>query len=895
MNSILLLFLLIVYLGALFFIAQWAEKHPNSKWVNNPYIYTLSLAVYCTAWTYYGSIGVAASSGIGYLSIYIGPLIVIPSWIYVMAKMNKIARLNKISSVADFISLRYGNSRFLGALVTVVCLISIVPYISLQLKAISETFNLVTDQAMSSFVFNDSTTYIAIALALFATYYGTRYTDASAQRSGMLSSVAFESMLKLVFFLIIGVYVSFVVFDSPSDIYHQAAALPDFEKTSTFSSEGATTNWMLLNLLSAFAIFLLPRQFHVAVVENKKERNLRTALWLFPLYLLLFNLFVFPIAWGGNILFAGQEVNADTYSLLIPQLMNNKFIMVLVFFGGFSAAISMIVVSTISLSTMVSNNILIPYSLLGSLKSNNQTINSKKILNVRRVAIFSLIIMSYFIYRYFVLDYNLVSIGLVSFAIIAQLAPSFFGGLFWKDGSKKAAIAGITAGLIICAYTLLIPFVLGENDSTFITDGLGGFAILKPFSLFGLDSLAVIPHAFFWSLLFNILVYVGVSIFYKAGFRERNYANMFVDIDTFTNNTENVFQWEGTAYRKDIENVLVRFLGEKYTARAMNIYNKKYNISENVTLADANLVTFSENLLTGHIGTASARILLSSVIKEEKFTLPEVMEILDESKATKELNKKLVETSKKLQQATNMLTNANSELLIKDKQKNDFLDTVAHELRTPITAIRASVEILQDADDMPEEMREQFFNNIITEADRLNRLIDTIMDLEKFESGKQTLDVKKHYLNKSIEKALLPLEHLIQKNDIQLNFVNTRPYVLHYDEDRIIQVVTNLLGNAVKFCKPKEGRIKIDLKETEDTIEVHIADNGNGIAEEEKELIFDKFYQSNLQTTKKPIGTGLGLAICKQIVEHHNGSIWIAPKTDGACFCFSLPKKEEDE
>ena len=252
MNSIILLFILLFYLGLLFFIAQWAEKNPTSKWVNNPYIYTLSLAVYCTAWTYYGSIGVAASSGLEFLCIYIGPVIVIPSWIFIMSKMNKIARLNKIASIADFISLRYGNSRFLGALVAVVCLIGIVPYISLQLKAISETFNLVTDQLPSSFVFNDSTTFIAIVLALFATYYGTRYADASVQRSGMLSSVAFESLLKLVFFLVIGIYVSFVVFDSPADIYRQPSQLPSFEINNSIEKNGSTFNWMLLNIINKF-------------------------------------------------------------------------------------------------------------------------------------------------------------------------------------------------------------------------------------------------------------------------------------------------------------------------------------------------------------------------------------------------------------------------------------------------------------------------------------------------------------------------------------------------------------------------------------------------------------------------------------------------------------------
>src|SRR5574343_85415 len=896
MNSISLLVILSGYLAVLFYIAYWAEKKGNSKWTNNPYIYTFSLAVYCTAWTYYGSIGVAADSVLSYLPIYLGPIIIAPSWILILKKIIRISRVNKISSIADFISLRYGNSRFLGAIVTIICLTGIIPYIALQLKAIAETFHVVTKPEIRSFIFDDTTTYVAIALALFASYYGTRYVDASEKRKGIVTAVALESVLKLVFFVIIGVYVTFFVFDGFDDIYQKASLLEHFKEKNSIGGLPQAINWFLLCVLSMFAIFLLPRQFQVGVIENNRENHINTAVWLFPLYLLLFNIFVYPIAWGGNILFEGQEVNSDAYSLLIPQLFNNKTLTVLVFLGGFSAAISMIVVSSIGLSTMVTNNILIPYNLLGKLKS-DESISSKSILNSRKIGIFSLIILSYFIYRFFGLDYNLVSIGMVAFVIISQLAPAFFGALFWRRGSRLGAIYSIIVGFIVCIYTLLVPYAIGitNSESTFISDGFMGYELLKPFQLFGLDYLQPVPHALFWSMLFNCVTYFAVSVSFKGNYRERNYAEMFVDINKYITNHENAFIWKGTAYRNDIEKVLIRFLGIERTKRAMNIFNVKYNVDINQELADARLIKFSENLLTGHIGTASARILISSVVKEEKITLPEVLKILEESKENIIINKKLTETSNELKEITAKLQNANISLMAKDKQKDEFLDTVTHELRTPITAIRAASEILHDDDEIPDELKKQFLQNIISESDRLNRLIDKILDLEKFETGKQTIHSAKNNLVETIEKSIEPLQQLIKNKNISIYIESKSKVNAYYDEDRIFQVITNLVSNAIKFCPENEGLITIQIVDKENFIQTSVIDNGKGINSNDFEAIFDKFYQSTNQNIKKPVGSGLGLAICKQIIEHHKGKIWVEPSIKGACIVFTLPKNKNTE
>lgn len=897
MNSAGLLVILGIYLALLFFIAHWAEKKGNSKWTNNPYVYTLSLAVYCTAWTYYGSIGVAADSGLSYLPIYLGPIIIAPAWIILLKKVIRISRVNKISSIADFISLRYGNSRFLGALVTVICLTGIIPYIGLQLKAIAETFHVVTQTATSSLIFNDTTTYVAIALALFASYYGTRYVDASEKRKGIVTAVALESVFKLVFFIIIGIYVTYFVFDGFDDIYAKASLLEHFHERNTIGGLPQAINWFLLCVLSLFAIFLLPRQFQVAVIENNKENHLNTAVWLFPLYLLLFNIFVYPIAWGGNILFDGQNVNSDTYSLLIPQLYDNQLLTIMVFLGGFSAAISMIVVSSIGLSTMVTNNILIPYSVLGKLKSMEQTISNKSIVHSRKIGIFSIIIVSYLIYRFFGLDYNLVSIGMVAFVIIAQLAPAFFGALFWRRGSKNGAVWGMLVGFAFCILTLLVPYAIGMSSmhSTFISQGWFNITLLKPFALFGLDYLEPVPHALFWSLLFNIMVYGAVSVSFKGNYRERNYAEMFVDIDKYITMHENAFVWKGTAYTIDIEKILKRFLGEERTKRAMNIFNLKYSVDKGQEMADARLVKFAENLLTGHIGTASAKILISSVVKEEKVSLPEVLKILEESKETIIINKKLTETSNELKAISSKLQQANETLVLKDKQKDEFLDTVTHELRTPITAIRAASEILHDDDDIPDDLKKQFLQNIISESDRLNRLIDKILDLEKFETGKQKLHAKRYNLKETVEKSIEPLKQLIKNKNIMVHIESKPSMMAFYDEDRIFQVMTNLLSNAIKFCPQNNGLITIQISEQDGFVQTIVQDNGKGINPKDFDIIFDKFYQASNQNLKKPVGSGLGLAICKQIIELHKGKIWSKLTPKGACLLFTLPITNSNE
>ncbi|MDM1553495.1 sodium:proline symporter [Chryseobacterium indologenes] len=888
MSSVALFFVVLFYLALLFLVAHLAEKKRSKFWINNPYIYALSLAVYCTAWTYYGSIGVAASGGLNYLPIYIGPAMIIPAWIYINTRIVRIARVNKISSLADFISLRYGNSRSMGAIITVVCLLAIVPYIGLQIKAISETFHLVTETPMSKDILTDNATFVVILIALFSSYYGTRYVDASEKRLGIISAIALESFLKLFFIIILGLFVIYYVFDGFTDIYHKASHFEDFKEKNTFNGVEGAMNWMVLCMISATAICILPRQFHTAIVENRQEKHIRTAIWFFPLYLLTFTIFIFPIAWGGRLIFDGEKVNPEFYSILIPQHFDNTLITVLVFLGGLSSCISMIIISAITLSIMLSNNLIIPYGLLGKLKSENETQNTRSITNIRKFSIFALIISAFVFYKYFILKTSLDSVGLISFVVIAQLAPAFFGAIFWRRGSYKGAIIGLAAGLAICYFGLIIPqyyFSYNQELKGVLRD------MYNSFNFFTIPYLARIPQIFFWSILINTGLFTIISVSIKGNYRERNFAELYVDIDKYIQNHENAFIWRGTAYISDIQNILERFLGKNKTEQALRIFNLKYNIDSKTETADSRFIKFSENLLAGRIGTASAKILIEGVTKEDKISLKEVLNILEESQENISLNKKLTEQSEELQKLSDDLRTANESLIVKDRQKDDFLDSVAHELRTPITAIRSAGEILADDDDIPFEIKQEFLNNIITESDRLSEIINDILYLDKLQHGEISLSIQQNNILETYKKALNPLLHLIQQKNIHLSEVNLLNRVIfEYDEARMIQLLQNIWGNALKFTD-EQGTIQTKLFEKENQLIITIFNTGKHIPEEDLEMIFDKFYQSKNQNILKPTGSGLGLAISKKIIQAHKGSIKAENSGLGVTFTISLPDR----
>jgi PAS domain S-box-containing protein len=510
----------------LFLIAYYAEKKEKkgSSLVSNPYVYSLSLAVYCTSWTFYGSVGKAANSGLSFLTIYIGPTLMAALWWIILRKIVYICKENRITSISDFIASRYGNSLFLSALVTLVAVLGITPYLGLQLKAIITTFAILTGRPEGS---HFAGWFITLILGVFAVFFGARRVDVSERHSGLVFAVAFESAIKLVAFLTVGVCVTYGFFNGFGDIFTQIKESEHaMNMTLGENSHVSFMEWTSLTFLSMMAIMFLPRQFQVAVVENSSPDHIKKAMWLFPLYLILMNIFVMPIAYGG-LLLGEPQAEADFFVLSIPLHQGLPMLALLAFIGGFSAATAMIIVESLALSTMVMNSFVMPAVW---------SMNAAKgfylmILNTRRIIIVGLVFLGYAFAMYIGDFYSLVDIGLKSFEAVTIFAPAFLIGLYWKGGNRKGAIAGILAGFSIWIYTLMIPALMraGIIAKSSILSDIFSSRMLNPTALFGLEGLDRWSHSLFWGMLLNLFFYVTVSLATQESEAETRQTMIFVD------------------------------------------------------------------------------------------------------------------------------------------------------------------------------------------------------------------------------------------------------------------------------------------------------------------------------------------------------------------------------
>ncbi len=899
MNNFVAILCALFYLGLLFAVAYYAEYRlkKGRSIINNGYVYALSLGVYCTAWTYYGSVGQASTKGIEFLAVYIGPTIMAALFWPVLRKIIRICKTQHISSIADLISIRYGKNFSLAVVVTILCMVGIIPYIALQLKAISDSMNILTGAAETGTglknIFADNTLYISGVLVFFIILFGARSIDASEKHEGLVAAIAFESIVKLVALVAVGLFVTFGLFDGFGDIFSKAAGNETLKKLFQFSESTNYTTWTGLILLSMLAIIFLPRQFHMSVVENVKETHLKKAIWIFPLYLLLITFFVLPIAFGGTLLLGKTGINADNYVLALPMQYGAKFLSLFTFIGGFSAATSMIIVETIAISTMMSNNIATPLLLASQkFKAKGDGQLKNPILNIRRFSIFLIIALAFLYDKLVAQNFSLVSIGMVSFAAVAQFAPAVLGGIYWKQASQKGAMAGICVGFVTWFYTAVIPSIAASGfiNAGITNEGLFGMGWLKPFSLFGMQGMDSVTHCFFWSMLFNIIAFVSVSLYSNKSAQEVYQADIFVDIFRHSAKPDINMIWKGTAYLPDLNSLLANFLGNERAEKILVNYANRNKISLDTKKADPRMVEFAEKILGGAIGSASARIMVSSVTKEEELTIDEVLKILMESQQIMVLNKELRKKSVELQKARDQLIDVNKQLQDIDKTKDEFLNTVTHELRTPLTSIRAMTEILHDNTDMDEEQRQHFLSGIIKETERLSHLITQVLNLEKYESGKQQLNISSVQLNSLIKEAVASIRPLANEKKIttEINIPDTI-FLVQCDADLIMQVLTNLLSNAVKFA-PEKGRISVSVHNNLDGLQIWVEDNGKGIEPGLHELIFDKFFQAKNQNLRKPEGSGLGLAICKKIIDLHEGSIWVNSEINkGSKFIFTLP------
>jgi Na+/proline symporter/signal transduction histidine kinase len=899
------------YLGLLFAVAFYADRRAAAgrSVIAHPVVYSLSLGVYATAWTFYGSVGRAAQDGVGFLPIYIGPTLMIALWWLVVRKIIRISKENRITSLADFVASRYGKSALLGGLVTVIAVVGILPYISLQLKAVYSSFTILLQypeivmpsNLAAEPVVGDTAFWVALMLAAFTIAFGTRTLDAAEHHQGMVAAIAVESLVKLLAFLVVGAFVTYVIFDGFGDVFARAATDPNIAPmlTPLDGVAGSYASWCWLTILSMLAILLLPRQFQVAVIENVDERHLNRALWLFPLYMLAINVFVLPIAFGGLLRFPTGTVDADTFVLTLPMAERHEWIALLVFIGGLSAATGMVIVETIALSTMVCNDLVMPILLrLPGLKLSERSDLTEWLLTIRRGAILAILLLGYSYFRAAGEAYALVAIGLISFAAVAQFAPAVLGGIFWKGGTRRGALAGLVAGFAVWFYTLMLPAFArsGWLPIGLLETGPFGIEALRPVSLFGLSGLDQTTHAMLWSMIANIGAYVGVSLAAAQSADEHRQATLFVDVFRH-GGTSGVIGaarfWRGTASAPDLHALLVRFMGvagaDAIFADHARAHGREW--PRDPIDADAELVHFVETKLAGVIGASSSRIMVASVVKEEALSVEEVRQIVDEASQVVAYTHRLEQKSRELEAATAELRAANERLQELDRLKDDFVSTVSHELRTPLTSIRSFSELLREDPDVDIEKRKRFLDIITKETERLTRLINEILDLSKLESGTTEWNDTIVDMREVVENAVAATSELFREKNVR---VETRiapslpPLVA--DADRILQVLYNLLSNAVKFCEAGKGEVVVIAEVEGDAIRVDVRDNGPGISARDQEIVFEKFRQAGRAMTGRPRGTGLGLHISYRIVEHFGGRIWVRSRAGaGATFSFTLP------
>jgi len=640
----------LVYIGLLFLVASYGDRSArvrDRRW--RMLIYPLSLAIYCTSWTFFGSVGLASRTGSDFLTIYIGPIILIGLCSPLVLRIVRLAKAQNITSIADFIAARYGKGQAVAATVALIAIIGTIPYIALQLKAVSSSLSTILGQMQvtaggAQSVLEDISLFVALAMAAFAVLFGTRHADATEHQHGLMLAIATESIVKLFAFLAVGVFVTFYMFDGPVALFNQAMARPDTAAVLTRDPQFSLL--VTMTALSFVAIILLPRQFHVTVVENNGDAEIRRAAWLFPLYLVLINLFVVPIALAGMLTFPTGNVDSDMFVLSLPLAAKSELFTLLAFVGGLSAATAMVIVESVALAIMVSNDIVMPLVLKRreGLISGTENVGAL-LLRIRRLAIFAILILAYTYYRV-AGEAQLASIGLLAFAAIAQFAPAFFGGLFWRRGTARGALAGMTAGILAWAYTLLLPSFAdaGLVSRDLIAHGPLGLAVLRPQALLGLD-LPPLVHGVVWSLTLNVLAYIGFSLAREPTSIERLQANFFVPAD-LAPMTPSFRLWRSAVTVEELASTVARYLGEERTRTSFESFAHTRRISlDPQHEADIHLLRYAEHLLASAIGGASSRLVLSLLLRKRTVSTKAALKLLDDASAAIHYNREILQTA----------------------------------------------------------------------------------------------------------------------------------------------------------------------------------------------------------------------------------------------------------
>ncbi|MGH1330600.1 MAG: ATP-binding protein [Paracoccaceae bacterium] len=884
----LLVLVCLFYVAFLFLVAFVAEKQAEGGrlgWLRSPLVYTLSLSIYCTAWTFYGAVGYAARSGLEFVTIYLGPTIVMVGWWWVVRKLVRIGRAQRITSIADLISSRYGKSNLLGVLVTLLAVIGSTPYIALQLQSVTLSFAVFAASRPESWAMPDlnaTALWVAMGLALFTILFGTRNLDANERHHGVVTAIALEAIVKLVALLAVGVFVVWGIASGPGDIMARIEA----SDMAIWDIQGG--RWVALTFLSGVAFLTLPRMFQVLVVENADERHLFTASWAFPLYLFGMSLFVLPIAIVGlSVMPSGT--NPDMFVLTLPLAFDRQALAMLAFLGGFSSATSMVIVAAIALSTMVSNHIVMPLWLAGRRDGAMVSGDVRSVvLLARRLSIGGVLALGYLYFRLSGGSEALAAIGLISFTGVAQALPALLGGIFWRGATRLGAAAGLAVGFSIWVYALFLPsFGAGAVMSeTLMAYGPFGIGWLRPQALFGVVGLDPVVHAVLWSLSLNALCFFVGSIASFPRPMERLQGAQFVNI--FEHSAQ-ASGWSGAgAGAEDLLVMAQRIIG---ATEAQALFQRaaeaqgKYGFLPDVT---SDFIEKLERELAGSVGAATAHAMLGQIVGGSTVSVQDLMAVADETAQMMEYSSQLEAKSAELGRTARQLREANEKLTALSIQKDAFLSQISHELRTPMTSIRAFSEILM-AGDLPASELERYSSIIHDETLRLTRLLDDLLDLSVLENGQVTLNTQDVSLGAVMDRAVnaatssagagkLRIER--ERAGLQLRAVT--------DSDRLAQVFINLITNAAKYCDADAPRLRILMRESGGQVEIDFIDNGTGIPVEKQSVIFEKF--SRLTDQAAAGGAGLGLAICREIMARLGGQIAYLPGQGGAAFRVSLPR-----
>ena len=881
----------LAYVIFLFLVAWAAERRADRGrlgWLQSPLIYTLSLSIYCTAWTFYGAVGYAARSGLEYLTIYLGPTIVFIGWWWVLRKLVRIGRQQRVTSIADLISSRFGKSNLLGVIVTIIAVVAATPYIALQLQSVTLSFSVFaspTDEGFAPPGTEATAIWVAGGLALFTILFGTRNLDAKEQHHGIVTAIAVEAVVKLIALIAVGIFVVWFMADGPADMI----ARIDTSDIADWNLQPG--RWAGLLFAAGAAVICLPRMFQVMVVENADERHLATASWAFPLYLFAMSLFIVPIAVMG-LERLPSSANPDMFVLTLPLAEGQGALAMLAFLGGFSSATSMVIVESIALATMVSNHVVMPIWLrLRPSRAVSGDVRRLVLLS-RRVSIGVVLALGYAYYRMSGGSTALAAIGLIAFAGVAQILPAMVFGIFWRGATRIGAALGMTVGFIVWAYTLFLPSFGPDAviPAMVFADGPFGISWLRPRALFGVATMDPLLHALFWSMVLNTAAFLIGSLLTFPGPVERMQGAAFVRVfDTASGSPRG---WErGLAEPEDLLVMSQRIMGDDDALTFFETEAKKQGKAGYLPDPTPDFMARLERRLAGSVGAATAHAMMSQLAGRATVTVEDLMAVASESAQIMEYSARLESQQEELTRTARALREANEKLTQLSIQKDAFLSQISHELRTPMTSIRAFSEILTEGE-LPPELVTNYGRIIHDEAKRLTRLLDDLLDLSVLENGSVQLNLGLANLSQMIDRALASASHtkpersFIIHRDLPMENIFIRT-----DADRLVQVFINLISNARKYCDSETPELRISVRQRGGRVAVDFIDNGSGIPKKSQALIFEKFARLTDQT--RAGGAGLGLAICREVMANLGGTITYLPGQGGAAFRVAIPLRLE--